>query len=179
MRRVRHTRNWLLTTAGLLAAFCGPAPTAQAGRASLVQLESGYALERALGELHHGGAIGGRFYLGLSDFVMIGGAARFDVAASSGVVLQGFVGGSALLRLDVLQWVPFATLDVGAVVAGWPRGGPDTAVDLEVAVGLGVDYLVRRGLAVGASVRYHVHATDAGRYPAMLTVAGHIGWRFE
>jgi hypothetical protein len=79
----------------------------------------------------------------------------------------------------VLQWVPFVTLDVGAVFAGRPSGPASATTDLELAVGVGVDYLLRRGLAVGAALRYHVHATDAARFPGLLTVVGHVGWRFE
>lgn len=149
------------------------------GRASQLQLEGGYAMSQALGALHHGGALGVRGYVGLSDFVMLGGAARFDATTVNGTLARGFVGASALFRLDVLKWVPFATVDVGAALTGWPGAGPPFGADLEVAVGLGVDYLLRRGLAVGAALRYHVHATDPDRYPAMLTVVGHVAWRFE
>jgi opacity protein-like surface antigen len=69
--------------------------------------------------------------------------------------------------LDVLRWVPYGGLFVGAarVAAGEGLGGAlggdaFKRVALDAGVGAGLDYQLTRELAVGAVVRYHRAFTD-------------------
>lgn len=64
--------------------------------------------------------------------------------------------------LDVLRWVPYAGLFVGAARVGAGEGfggglGGDAyrRVALDVGAGAGLDYQLTREIAVGAVVRYH------------------------
>jgi hypothetical protein len=162
----------------LLASWIGFVllPPNASARAYTLDLEAGYAVSRALGETGHGGVIAGRFYAGVTDYVLVGGAARFD--AGSGIV-GGFVGASALFRLDVVQWVPFATIDAGVRPRVWRTVPGSGGADLEVSAGLGVDYLRSRSLALGAVARYHLAATSLSEQPAFVTICFRVSFRWE
>ena len=196
------TRPTHLTAACRLAAcaalLCSLSGSAHAARAYSAEIEAGYSLvaaDRAFvqgraflaggpllerdGGLVHGASIGGRFYVAPAELFMVGVAARYAAGSGPGGFGQlGFLGARAMFKLDILQWVPFATLDVGWLVASLGENA-GREHELEVAVGLGVDYLLSRSLAVGGFARYHVAATGVSHLPAMLTAGVRIAFRWE
>src|SRR5207249_4716299 len=125
--------------------------------------------------VRHGAAVGGHVYAALSDSVMLGAVGHW--AVQPGTTQVGTVAASVLWKLDVVQWIPFATLDVGPLFLAPPERGVSTELDL--AFGLGVDYLMSRELSVGAHARYHLVATDPSRVPAYVTVGFRVEYRWD
>jgi hypothetical protein len=84
---------------------------------------------------------------------------------------------------DVIRLVP--AFDVSAGVLG-VRGGasfndgtlltPSTAFG--VALGVTLDYLINRHVAVGIAVRYHAYITDLSRIPVYLFAGPRVLFRF-
>jgi hypothetical protein len=161
--------------AAILWAF---SPSPGQARAASAGGSLGYALLAGGGSTRHGLSLGGHVHFALTESLMLGGIASYAVQPDGeGTSHSGLVGGRLLWKLDVVQWVPFATLDLGVL---WHRlPAASAGVELDVAFGLGFDYLFSRELAAGALVRYHLLATDVSRFPAYLTAEVTISYRWE
>lgn len=161
----------LLPLALLLAASPAMARPLSAGG------QLGYALLSGAGATRHGALGGGHAWVGLTESLMLGGTASYAVLPGSGTAHVVTVLGGLLAKLDVVQWVPFATLEVGPIVHTLPDAG--AAVELDVAFGAGVDYLWSREVAIGVHARYHLVATDVSRLPAFVTIGATLAYRWD
>jgi len=166
-------RPFAAAAASVTASMLLLTPRAEAVRAYYAELEPGYAMLSADASLLHGGSLGGRFYVAARELLVVGGAARYTAAGGAGTAHLATVAASAMFRLDVLQWVPFFSVDAGYQARSLP-GEEGVGHGLEFAFGLGADYLVSRDFAIGAALRYHVTATATSRLPAMLSVGMRI-----
>lgn len=138
-----------------------------------------YALLAGGGEARHGIALGGRAHFGLGERFMLGGVLHYALhpSGAGGTAHTAFVGGSFVWKLDVVEWVPFATFEAGALfhkVPGLPESG-----DFDLAFGLGVDYLLSREVALGFHARYHLIATGLSSFPAYVTAGFRVSYRWE
>ena len=100
----------------------------------------------------------------------IGGA---EVLAPNSPMGQTHVILDARFVLDALQWVPYVTFGVGALIR---ESEPDWRTDLTGHIGLGVTYRPSRKWGVGIIARYHIALTDLDRTtgPVELSFAGHF-----
>jgi hypothetical protein len=89
--------------------------------------------------------------------------------------------------LDVLRLVPSFDLAIGLFGIRGSAGFADNAKSntvvgssnaFGIGVGLGLDYLITRHLAVGLVVRYHAFLTDITRIPVYLFVGPRVTFRF-
>jgi len=162
----------------LAALLCASSPSLGQARAVSAGGGLGYALLSDGGSIRHGLSLGGHVHFALTESLMLGGIASYAVQPEGGGTSHcGLVGGRLLGKLDVVQWVPFATLDVGVWWHKLPAGS--AGAELDVAFGLGLDYLFSRELAAGALVRYHLLATDVSRFPGFLTAEVTFSYRWE
>jgi hypothetical protein len=113
-----------------------------------------------------------RLRYGIDDFWQAGLSVDLGLTVDD----AAFVG-SALAELhyivDIVSWVPFLTVGVGALVRdGTPSAaGPALRTDLVVAFGGGVEYRPDRDFAIGLSGRYELVPTDYSRVDGCFQVA--------
>jgi hypothetical protein len=71
--------------------------------------------------------------------------------------------------LDVLRWVPYGGVLIGAT---YMNGGPIPTIPvlLDAQIAVGLDYQIDRNLAVGVAGRQHMLLTDLSTYPSFTTV---------
>ena len=93
------------------------------------------------------------------------------------VAPYSLVGGGGAEQFQVTR------LEVQRRQVGYPAPRPSHGVreqgSVELAVGLGLDYLRSRDLALGGFARYHLAATSTGRLPAMVTAGLRVVLRWE
>jgi hypothetical protein len=164
-----------LAVVALLAAF---SPTPSSAREGSLSAELAYAFQYADSTARHGTLLGVRGYVGVRDILMVGGALEGGIYPGAGGAYSAFPAASVLFKVDVIEWVPALSLDVGPIFRWLPEQA-GVGVDLDVAVGIGVDYLISRDWAIGAGVRYHVIATDVRRTPGALSVGVRAVFRWE
>jgi hypothetical protein len=150
------------------------APAGAAARPVTATASLGYALVSA-GGVRHGAMLGAEAHVGLSDSWMIGGAGHYSVTSGGGHL--GGAAASLLWKLDVVHWVPFATLEVGGLFHS--LAGRDAGADLALAFGIGLDRLLSRDVAVGFHARYHLVATDVSAIPGVLSAGVRVRWSWE
>jgi hypothetical protein len=89
--------------------------------------------------------------------------------------------------LDVIRLVPSFDLQLGVLGLRGDAGFADTAKSntvvpsstaFGVGVGLSLDYLLTRHVALGVVVRYHAFLTDITRIPVYLFVGPRVTFRF-
>jgi opacity protein-like surface antigen len=96
-------------------------------------------------------------------------------------ILQAYHAGAGITYVfDVLRLVPYIDFSIGLL--GTARPGPNGRTDISnqfgIQVGVGVDYLISRTLAVGFVVRYHVYLTSLTQIPAYLYLGPRIAFHF-
>jgi hypothetical protein len=162
----------------LVATLWAFSPSPGEARAGSAGGGLGYTLLAAGGSTRHGLSFEGHVHFSLTESLMLGGVAGYAVQPEgAGTSHLGLVGGRLLLKLDVVQWVPYGTLDVGAL---WHNlSAAQAGLELALAFGLGFDHLLSRELAVGALVRYHLLPTDLSRFSACLSAEVTISYRWE
>jgi hypothetical protein len=100
--------------------------------------------------------------------------------APEGAALTWFAGLGLTYTIDILRVVPYLEFAVGALGRRVPTltGDPWT-YDAAVQIGLGLDYLINRRVAVGLLVRYYAALTAIQTLPVYLyfgpRVAIHFG----
>lgn len=166
-RRGRGLRSTLALCAGLtLAAAPGEARAFE--RQWHLGAQASYAMyvDYTATALH---GVGGTVYAtyGLNDTFNLLVDASVHSLPEKGYVLGGVSVGAAYV-LDVLEWVPYAGLTVGAFDAfsTSPAGCPPSPSGqlaaechlgrLGVSVPVGLDYQLSRSFALGAQARYHL-----------------------
>ncbi|MCL2451176.1 MAG: hypothetical protein FWD17_19700 [Polyangiaceae bacterium] len=129
-----------------------------------------------------GASIAAHYTYGLTD--------EFDLTAEASWSLVSFTGGSdpthtrpdwlasadvgAAYVLDVIRWVPYVGVLVGATtLSGGPLGRSKVLPDAAIAIGL--DYRIDRSWVVGVAGRQRMLFTDASTYPSYTQVLA----RFE
>jgi len=156
-----RSRPALLSAAATAAALAALLATEQAAafeRQWHAGASFGYALLADPGTYP---GFGGRLHAayGLTD--AFNAVVEFDMASHPGgnyLVLGG--SGGITYVVDILQWVPYFGLEVGAydlMFAGACGGGGEPSchsAKLGLAVPFGVDYAVTRGFAIGAAGKY-------------------------
>ncbi len=89
----------------------------------------------------------------------------------------GSAGLGAIYIFDILRWVPYAGVLLGAsYLNGGGMLGPLIAPDAQIAAGM--NYQVTRNWAVGVGVRQHFLLLNLGDYPSYTTVnaVGEYTW---
>lgn len=141
-----------------------------------------YAAQRVAGETHHGAGAHLDVAYGLTDSVGLQLTGRYAWQAGVGgdgvgPVQVGSLALGARFTLDVLQAIPFLTLTVGAAALHESGGDPALRWNAELALGFGVDWLVRRSFSVGFELRYALLVPDARRFPFAFTLGVRLAWR--
>lgn len=111
-----------------------------------------------------GPAVGAYAGYGLSDMFDLRAqltASRLAFSgASEGTWVSSASAGLAY-KLDVIEWVPWADLQLGYYRIDGPAPGDRHANDVGASLGLGIDYAFSRDLGLGAELRYHGFLRDA------------------
>ncbi len=178
--RMRHHRATLGAALVGVLLLLVHAPQARAGEEELVVSPSlGYSVIKAGDSYGHGGAVYLDVDYGLTDSWALRGMGHYSghyVAGHEGGLLSvGGLGFGALYTFDVLKLVPYASLTAGAVALG--GAGQGLRWNAEIAIGVGMDYLVSRAFSVGFEVRYQLLLPDIKRYPFFLGVGIRLSWR--
>jgi len=109
----------------------------------------------------------GRLRYGLDDFWQVGGSLDLGVASP-----HAAIGATALAEvhyvIDIVTWVPYVSFGFGmALRTSVPKAqagaGAETALDLVLAFGGGLEYRPDRDYALGLSGRYMLVPTDLDR----------------
>jgi hypothetical protein len=121
----------------------------------------GYALQGDSAGLANGGGGGVHAAYGLSDAFN----AMVDIDATfhpKNKLALGSVTAGAAYVLDVLRWVPYAGLMIGAYenwstsgACGKPGAPPCANTHFGAAIPVGLDYQVTRSFAIGAQAKYN------------------------
>ena len=78
-------------------------------------------------------------------------------------------GAGITYAVDILRLVPYFDVSVGLLGLVQPTDkGPKPTFDFGVEIGLGVDYLINRRVAVGFVVRYHAYLTSITQIPVYM-----------
>ncbi len=116
-----------------------------------------------------------RLRYGIDDFWQAGLSVdlglNVDDAAFVGSILA-----EAHYIIDIVSWVPYLTIGVGALVRdGTPSSaGPVLRTDLVVAIGGGVEYRPERDFAIGLSGRYELVPTDYSRVDGFQVALSYV-----
>jgi len=109
-----------------------------------------------------------RLRYGVGDFFQLGASLDLGPALATDTSALAPVAAAFLEAhyfIDIVTWVPFVTLGVGALLRG-EVPGDGVRVDLAVALGGGLEYRPERDYALGLSGRYELVATDFARTDA-------------
>jgi hypothetical protein len=134
-----------------------------------------------------GGAAGAHWAYGLSDAFNLMVEGGFSLAGTSDKpgpkipstrpawLANGDVGVGYVL--DVLEWVPYAGILVGADALG---GGTleHTKWLPDAVIALGMDYRFTPTLAAGVALRQHMMLTDSSTYPSFTQAFARIEYTF-
>lgn len=101
---------------------------------------------------------------GLSDFWQLGASLDAHLAVEDAAFL-GALYAELHYVIDIVTWVPFLTLGVGARLRDQTpsASGPELRVDLAVTLGGGIEYRPDRDFAFGLEGRYELIPTDFSR----------------
>lgn len=171
----------LAPAAAGLAAIAAVAATPRVALGS--EGESGVAVTgsyAAIGDVADGFDLGVSFDRGLREQVF------WHIAAGGGLFkadpgLTVYVGrltlGVKVLMFDIVKWVPYTTVGVGAAV----RGGDDidTELDPRLELGLGLDRMASRSFSYGIEARFEIGAPrDAFEQTSLFLVGLKVAWRW-
>ncbi len=120
-----------------------------------------------------GGALGVDFERGYNDTLWLrGSAAGGAYQGPDGLAWSGGATVGITYALDVLRYVPYINLGIGALVVG--GGGVDTALKPVVELGVGFDVLESRTFSWGVVIRFDAFASQA----QFFTIGPRISWRW-
>jgi opacity protein-like surface antigen len=154
----------------------------------------GYAVTYVDTRAPSGGGGGAEIGFGLSDSFTLkaSGFVSWHPVDATKMTAAGTIGEFAAMAgftysLDVIRLVPSFDLQLGVLGLRGDAGFHDNAKSnavvqsstaFGVGVGLGVDYLLTRHIALGIIVRYHAFLTDITRIPVYLYVGPRVTFRF-
>jgi len=169
----RAGRALLLLPLGLASAALGPPPAAADRGESTLSVDVSFASFAISDQDGLGGALGVDYERGLSDAFWLRAAAggayyRRDEGgayAGSGAVGLTYV-------VDVVKYVPYLSVGLGAVFLD--GAAIDGELHPTVEIGIGLDFLTRRGLSYGAFARFGSFLEDSSFFTAGLRMT----WRW-
>ena len=163
--------RWTISLAALLAsgATAGSAGAVERENALGVDVGPAVLVLADKGAPDVGATVGLHYTLGLSDAFNFVASAGWSLVAIGETTPGGpasvtNVNAGVAYVLDVLQWVPWASLELGGYTM---QGGAIAGVKLDagIAIGLGLDYRLDRSWSVGVAVHQHFLA-DLSTYPS-------------
>ena len=142
---------------------------------------AGYAYLAHSGGPHHGVAFDLEASLGLSSIWSVRAALGYSVHPGERAQSKLNLGAELVYVIDVLELVPSIGLGLDALGGGSHarRGLRGTRVDFGVHPVLGLDWLARRELVLGLSVRPVFVLTDWERLPLYLSVTLSLSWLWD
>ena len=161
-----------IAAAAVALALVAPEAAASEGeRAFSVSLNYGhFELDEDIAP--DGGVIGFDFERGLSDAISLRASAGGGVYYEDGMAYSGHAVLGFTYLFDVLKYVPYANLGVGAIVVN--GSGFDTTVEPLIEIGFGLDILQDREFSWGFQARYETY-TNKTRF---FTVGMRATWRW-
>jgi outer membrane protein W len=134
------------------------------------------SLARLDGNTGWGGGGGLDLAYWITDAVAVRATGSFAAhALGGGAALLWNAGVGVTYAIDIVRVVPSLDFALGLVGA---RRNDTTSDELGLQVGIGVDYLVSRRLAIGAVLRYFAFLTAASELPAWVYVGPRITIHF-
>jgi hypothetical protein len=121
----------------------------------------------------HGAVLGVEYERGFSDALawrISGGAGGYTLDGQRSY--SGHLTAGLTYLFDVLKYVPYANLGVGAIVIG--GGEVDTQVKALIEIGAGLDVLHSRSLSYGVQLRFESFASQT----AFFTAGVRATWRW-
>ena len=122
-----------------------------------------------------GGVVTATFERGFTDYASWRVRAVGGLYAGGGTSMTGLATAGLSYRFDVLKYVPYVAVGVGALVRG---GGPFDGTDVEPAleIGGGVDWLRSRSRSIGLDVAVTGFAFDTTTLIATLRTTWRWGY---
>jgi len=140
---------------------------------------AGYAYLAREGGPHHGAAFDFEASLGLSEIWSVRAALAYSVHPAERTLSKLNLAAEIVYVIDVLELVPSLGLGVDAL-GGRSHSPPhDARVDLGVHPVLGLDWLFRRELMLGLSVRPIFVLSDWARQPLYLSATLTASWLLD
>lgn len=101
------------------------------------------------------------------------------VVNPAGTVLAYHAGVGVTYIVDILRVVPFIDFSLGLLGTRRPTAtGDQWSNEFGIEIGIGVDYLITRRIAIGAVVRYHAFLTALATIPVYLYAGPRIAFHF-
>jgi hypothetical protein len=172
----------------ILAALARPAAADE--REFMLAVEPAFSLIHVGNSTAWGGGGGVDLSYGVSDAIAIRVTGAFTGQAigdyttdttrnPSGTVLSYHAGAGLTYIIDILRVVPFIDFSFGLVGSRRPTPQGDVwQNDFGMEIGIGLDYLINRRIAVGAVVRYHAYLTALSTIPVWLYAGPRIAFHF-
>ena len=140
---------------------------------------AGYAYLAHSGGPHHGVAFDLEASLGLSATWSVRGTLGYSLHPGERTQSRLNLGAELVYVIDVVELVPSLGLGVDALGGRSHTRPHDAHVDFGVHPVLGLDWLVRRELMLGLSVRPVFVLTDWERQPLYLSVTLALSWLWD
>ena len=167
-------RRWGAGVALALACLAPEGAEASEGEnalsASLMYARFALAADEDVGD--SGAALGIDYERGLTRALWLRGSGGFGVFPEGDLTYSGHGTLGLTYALDVVRYVPYVNLGVGAVALG--GGGVDTDVYPLVELGGGVDVLHSRSLSYGIQVRFESFIAET----ALFTAGARVTYRW-
>lgn len=157
----------------------------------LVAAEPSFALIHVDGRNAWGGGTGLDLEYSVTDSLAVRATGAFtahDLPANmtlpGGLLTAWHAGAGLTYSLDVLRLVPYFDVSVGLLGKTQPvrdmsgKTSQKASYDFGFEIGLGLDYLITRTVAVGFVVRYHAYLTAITDIPVYLYAGPRIAFRF-
>ncbi len=119
-----------------------------------------------------GGVIGIDYERGLSDAVWLRGSVGGGLYYSDGPAYSGHAIIGLTYAFDVLKYVPYANVGVGAIIVAGDEF--DTEIEPLIEIGGGVDFLRSREFSWGFVVRYETFTNET----SFVTSGVRMTWRW-
>jgi hypothetical protein len=120
-----------------------------------------------------GGALGVDLEYGYNDTLWLRASAAGGLYdGPSGVAWSGGATVGVTYALDILRYVPWMNLGIGALSVG--GGGVDATIKPVVELGVGVDVLESRSFSWGVAIRFDGFASQA----TFFTIGPRFTWRW-
>lgn len=185
MRPLPWPRAWLWLCLGLSAIA---APSARADeREFILALQPAFSLVHVGAQTVYGGGGGIDLSYGITDAVAVRATGAFTGhaidatrSAPSGTMTAWHAGAGITYTIDILRLVPYFDLSIGILGTRRPSSGgaSESRNDLGLEVGIGLDYLITRRVAVGVVVRYHALLTALSTIPVWLYAGPRVAIHF-
>ena len=164
----------VIRTAAVLLTLCAAqAPVAASDGETAVSVFAGYARFSVPDYDLDGGGLGVDYERGFSEIlswrVSAGGSVH---SAEDGMAYSAHATAGITYLFDVLKWVPYANLGVGAITI--TGDGIDREVHPLIELGFGIDRLASRTFSYGVQVRVESFITNT----AFVTGGVRLTWRW-